>query len=86
MMTYNPTEYTPEGLRAHGRVIAERLKLSSEQVAVLVSELRNALAPGIMNLDHLGTDAHDEVVSDIRNSIERVLAIATALAETTTRS
>ena len=79
MTLYEPQGYTPEELKRHGKMIADRLALTPEQVKCLVPELRNALAPAVMGM---GTDGPrtEEDVLDIRRAFARIVALANALA------
>lgn len=79
MTLYEPQGYTPEDLKRHGEMIADRLGLTSEQVRCLVPELRNALAPAVMGMGTQGPRT-DEDVLDIQRSFDRLRALANALA------
>jgi hypothetical protein len=79
MTLYEPQGYTPEDLKRHGEMIADRLGLTSEQVRCLVPELRNALGPAVMGMGDSGPRTEEDVV-DIRNAFNRIVALANALA------
>lgn len=80
MTLYEPQSYEPEELKRHGEMIADRLALTPEQVKCLVPELRNALAPAVIGLKGRGLQT-DEDLADIRHAIQRIVALARALAE-----
>lgn len=81
MMLYEPQGYTPEELKRHGEMIADRLALTPEQVRCLVPELRNALAPAVMGMGVGAVGPRtDEDVLDIQHAFDRIVALANALA------
>lgn len=79
-MLYEPQGYTPEELKRHGEMIADRLALTPEQVRCLVPELRNALAPAVMGMMGTRGPRTDEDVLDIQHAFDRIVALANALA------
>lgn len=68
-------------LAEHARELAERLDLTPEQAAVLVSELRNALVPGLTG-DDGALPARDVFprVGRMHDGARRVSALADAIA------
>lgn len=80
MTLYEPQSYEPEELKRHGEMIADRLALTPEQVKCLVPELRNALAPAVIGMKGHGPQT-DEDLADIHHAIQRIVALAKALAE-----
>lgn len=79
-MRFEPVTYTEKSLAAHGKMIAERLGLSSEQARCLVPEIRNALSAATIctSGDKAFTLAD---VEDIKNAIRRLVAVAQAIAD-----
>jgi len=78
---YEPQGYTPEELKRHGEMIADRLALTPEQVKCLVPELRNALAPAVMGMGSGGSGPRTaEDVLDVQHAFARIVALANALA------
>lgn len=65
-------------LEAHAERIAAKLDLPSEAAVVLVSELRNALVPVRYLVE---TRRAGEEQRDALRGVERVLALATAIAK-----
>jgi hypothetical protein len=86
-----PTSLSPRdgsllALKEHVTSVASRLGLSKEQVSLLVSEVRNAIAPAVLNLTVIEQDADFdqeglEIMRDIKNSHGRVIALMNALDE-----
>jgi hypothetical protein len=85
--TLSPSDASPEALNEHVRNVARCLKLTKEQTVVLVAELRNAIAPAMMNLGVIEQNYADfdqeglETMRDIKGSHKRVIAFLNALAD-----
>jgi hypothetical protein len=88
---YEPVAYDDESLTKHAEEIVDRLALSVEQIRHLVPELRNAISPASMSLSLLKRESagglspearrdHDDNLSDITGSVNRLKALATAMA------
>ena len=83
-MRLAPTSYSPQSLQEHADQLVENLHIPPEAAAILVSEIRNALAPATMAVyaieqnEHV-SDLDPEDLSDLKCSHARIVALTTAL-------
>jgi hypothetical protein len=81
-ISLSPKSYSTEDLNKHAKNVAEHTNLSKAQAVILVSELKNALAPIVINVtlimaSHPNLDS--ETTKDIINSCIRIASVLDAL-------